>query len=81
MIFMHINKTVRYPEIAEEMRIQGKVYMRFAIEKDGSITNIEVLRSPDRNIEKEALRIINILPKMTPGNKEGVPHVFFLVFQ
>ena len=49
MIFMHINKTVRYPEIAQEMGIQGKVYMRFVIEKDGSINNIEVLRSPDRN--------------------------------
>jgi len=73
MIFMHINKTVRYPEIAEEMRIQGKVYMRFAIEKDGSITNIEVLRSPDRNIEKEALRIINKLPKMTPRKQIGLP--------
>ena len=51
MIFMHINKTVCYPEIGQEMGIQGKVYMRFVIEKDGSITNIEVLRSPDRNLE------------------------------
>ena len=70
---MHINKTVRYPEIAQEMGIQGKVYMRFVIEKDGSITNIEVLRSPDRNLEKEALRIINKLPKMTPGKQRGRP--------
>ena len=46
MIFMHINKTVWYPEIPQEMGIQGKIYMRFEIEKDGSITNIEVLRSP-----------------------------------
>ena len=73
MIFMHINKTVRYPEIAQEMGIQGKVYMRFVIEKDGSITNIEVLRSPDRNLEKEALRIISKLPKMTPGKQRGRP--------
>ncbi|PSR08543.1 MAG: energy transducer TonB, partial [Candidatus Arcticimaribacter sp.] len=56
-----------------EMGIQGKVYMRFVIEKDGSITNIEVLRSPDRNLEKEALRIINKLPKMTPGKQRGRP--------
>ena len=55
------------------MGIQGKVYMRFVIEKDGSITNIEVLRSPDRNLEKEALRIINKLPKMTPGKQRGRP--------
>ena len=73
MIFIHINKTVCYPEIGQEMGIQGKVYMRFVIEKDGSITNIEVLRSPDRNLEKEALRIINKLPKMTPGKQRGHP--------
>jgi len=73
MIFIHINKTVCYPEIGQEMGIQGKVYMRFVIEKDGSITNIEVLRSPDRNLEKEALRIINKLPKMTPGKQRGRP--------
>ena len=73
MIFAHINKTVRYPEIAQEMEIQGKVYMRFVIERDGSITNIEVLKSPDRNLEKEAIRIINKLPKMIPGKQRGRP--------
>jgi len=53
------------------MGIQGKVYMRFVIERDGSITNIEVLKSLDRNLEKEAIRIINKLPKMIPGKQRG----------
>ena len=47
--------------------------MRFVIERDGSITNIEVLKSPDRNLEKEAIRIINKLPKMIPGKQRGRP--------
>ena len=72
-IFKHIRKNFRYPEIAQEMGIQGKVYMRFVIDVDGSITRIEVLRSPDRNLGKEALRIINKLPKMTPGKQRGRP--------
>ena len=55
------------------MGIQGKVYMRFVIERDGSITNIEVLKSLDRNLEKEAIRIINKLPKMIPGKQRGRP--------
>jgi len=55
------------------MGVQGKVYMRFVIEKDFSITRVKVLRSPDRNLEKEALRIISKLPKMIPGKQRGRP--------
>ena len=55
------------------MGVQGKVYMRFVIEKDFSITRVKVLRSPDRNLEKEALRIISKLPKMISGKQRGRP--------
>lgn len=69
----HINKNFRYPEIAQEMGIQGRVYMHFVIDKDGSITDIKIARSPDRNLGKEAERIIHKLPKMTPGKQRGRP--------
>ena len=69
----HINKNFRYPEIAQEMGIQGRVYMYFVIDKDGSITDIKIARSPDRNLGKEAERIIHKLPKMTPGKQRGRP--------
>jgi len=72
-IYKHINKNFRYPEIAQEMGIQGRVYMYFVIDKDGSITDIKIARSPDRNLGKEAERIINKLPKMTPGKQRGRP--------
>ncbi len=71
MILKHVKKTFRYPEIAQEMGIQGKVYMNFVIQKDGSIGNIRIMRSPDKNLGEEATRIIDKLPKMTPGKQRG----------
>ena len=66
----HIRKNFRYPEIAQEMGIQGRVYINFVIDKDGSITSIR-MRGPDKNLEKEAQRIIAKLPRMTPGKQRG----------
>jgi protein TonB len=68
----HIRKNFRYPEIAQEMGIQGRVYVNFIISKDGSISNIR-MRGPDKNLEKEAARIIGKLPSMTPGKQRGRP--------
>ena len=66
----HIRKNFRYPEIAQEMGIQGRVYVQFVIAKDGAITSVR-MRGPDKNLEKEAARIISKLPKMTPGKQRG----------
>lgn len=66
----HIRKNFRYPDIAQEMGIQGRVYVNFIISKDGTITNIR-MRGPDKNLENEAARIIGRLPKMTPGRQRG----------
>jgi protein TonB len=68
----HIRKNFRYPEIAQEMGIQGRVYINFIIAKDGSISNIR-MRGPDKNLEAEAQRIISKLPQMTPGKQRGRP--------
>ena len=68
----HIKRNFRYPEIAQELGIQGRVFVNFIIGKDGSITNIK-MRGPDKNLEKEAKRIISKLPKMTPGKQRGRP--------
>ncbi|MGB1170928.1 MAG: energy transducer TonB [Flavobacteriaceae bacterium] len=68
----HIRKNFRYPEIAQEMGIQGRVYVQFVIAKDGNITGVR-MRGPDKNLEKEAARIIGKLPKMTPGKQRGRP--------
>lgn len=70
MIQKHISKNFRYPEIAQEMGVQGRVNVMFVIQKDGSIGNVR-MRGPDKNLEKEAARIIDKLPKMTPGKQRG----------
>ena len=66
----HISKNFRYPEIAQEMGVQGRVNVMFVIQKDGSIGGVR-MRGPDKNLEKEAARIIAKLPKMTPGKQRG----------
>ena len=68
----HIRKHFRYPEIAQEMGVQGRVNVMFVIQKDGSIGGIK-MRGPDKNLEAEALRIIELLPDMTPGKQRGRP--------
>jgi protein TonB len=68
----HISRNFRYPEIAQEMGIQGRVYVQFMISKDGTISSIRT-RGPDKNLEKEAQRIIRKLPRMTPGKQRGRP--------
>lgn len=70
MMQKHIGKNFRYPEIAQEMGVQGRVSVMFTIQKDGSIGNVR-MRGPDKNLEKEAARIIGKLPKMTPGKQRG----------
>jgi len=70
MMQKHISRNFRYPEISQEMGVQGRVSVMFTIQKDGSIGNVR-MRGPDKNLEKEAARIIDKLPKMTPGMQRG----------
>lgn len=67
-IQQHVRKVFRYPELEQEMGIQGKVNVMFDINKDGTIGNIRK-RGPNGNLEDEAVRIIKKLPKMTPGKQ------------
>lgn len=84
MMQQHIKKNFRYPEMAQELDIQGRVYIMFEIQKDGSIGNLK-LRGPDKSLEKEAARIINKLPQMTPGKQGGrnvrVPYSIPITFK
>ncbi len=70
-IVKHVKDNFRYPAIAQDLGISGKVFMQFVIDKDGSIVDIVIARSPDDNLGKEAMRIISKLPKMTPGKQRG----------
>ena len=70
MLQRHIGKNFRYPELAQEMGIQGRVHVLFIIQEDGSIGNVR-LRGPDKLLEDEAARIISLLPQMIPGEHRG----------
>ena len=69
----YIANAVKYPVIAQENGIQGKVYVTFVVGKDGSINNAQVARGVDPSLDKEALRVVNSLPKWKPGKQRGKP--------
>jgi periplasmic protein TonB len=66
-------KNLRYPEEAYNNNIEGKVLIRFVISKDGSVTNVTVLRSADPALDKAALDAVKKLPKFNPGKQAGKP--------
>jgi len=66
----HVSKNFNYPERALELETQGKVYVLFVIDKTGRVSKIRS-RGPDQLLEKEAERIISLLPKMIPGKQRG----------
>lgn len=68
-----IAQSVKYPVIAQENGIQGKVYVNFVVGKDGSISNATISRGVDPSLDKEALRVVNSLPKWKPGKQGGKP--------
>lgn len=68
-----IKKKVKYPEMAIQMGDQGKVYVRFVIEKDGSVTNVDIARGVTPELDKEAMRVIRMMPKWIPGKQRGKP--------
>ena len=68
-----ISRNLKYPTIAKENGIQGSVIIRFVITKTGSIDKVEVARSLDSACDNEAIRVVKLLPKWTPGQQNGVP--------
>lgn len=66
-----VQQNIRFPQIALENGIQGRVVLSFVIEKDGRLTNIQVLQSPDRSLSDEAIRVLSKSPKWSPGKQRN----------
>ena len=66
-----IGKEVKYPDNAKKAGIQGKVYVKFVINKEGNVVNSKIVRSASPSLNEEALRVINNMPKWTPGKQDG----------
>jgi len=70
-LMKYIQKHVKYPPIAKEYNITGKVYVSFIVDKSGSVTNVKIVRGVDKNLDAEALRVVKSLPKYKPGKQRG----------
>gem|GEM_PF-1081900 len=68
-----LSKNIKYPSICQEQSIHGRVYASFVVEKDGSITNIKIMRSPHPAMSGEATRMLKIMPRWVPGKLNGKP--------
>ena len=68
-----VSDRIRYPRMAQENDIQGRVTLRFVIERDGTLTNIEEFASPDKSLTEEAIRVLKQSPKWSPGKMRNKP--------
>lgn len=70
-MYKFLSKNVRYPEMAAQNDIQGKVYVQFVVEKNGAISDVKVLRGRDQDLDKEAVRVVKSMPNWIPGKMNG----------
>ena len=69
----YLSGNIKYPEEAKEKNISGRVFLSFVIEKDGSVTNVQVMKSIGGGCDEEAVRVVKAMPKWKPGMQKGKP--------
>ena len=67
----YLSKNVKYPVVAQENGVQGRVVVSFVVERDGSITDVNIVRSVDPSLDREAARVVSSMPKWIPGKQNG----------
>lgn len=67
----YLSNNIKYPVVAQENGVQGRVTVSFVVEKDGSITDVKVVRSVDPSLDKEAARVVKSMPRWIPGKQNG----------
>jgi protein TonB len=70
-MYKFLGKTLKYPSAAQRSNVQGRVYMSFIVEKDGSITDVQVVKSVGFGLDEEATRAVKLMPKWIPGKQNG----------
>ncbi|MEA3504735.1 MAG: energy transducer TonB, partial [Bacteroidota bacterium] len=70
---MYLAKNIDYPQLARESGIQGTVYLTFVVEKDGSVTDVRILRGIGGGCDEEALRVVKAMPRWQAGKQRGKP--------
>ena len=72
-LLKYLSSHIQYPPMAAENNVQGKVTLQFVVEKDGRVGEVKVIRSVDKDLDREAIRVVKTLPKFTPGRQNGQP--------
>lgn len=72
-LMLYLSQNVKYPKVSRESGTQGKVVLQFVVNTDGSITDVEVIKSVDIYLDTEALRVIRAMPRWEPGKVNGKP--------
>jgi protein TonB len=72
-LLAYISEHTQYPEVAKENNIQGKVIVRFCVTSKGGVDKVEILKSVDPELDKEAIRVVKTLPAFKPGKQGGKP--------
>jgi len=72
-LLAYVAKNIKYPAIAVEQEIQGTVQLRFVVEANGSIGDVQVVKSLESHCDKEAVRVVKSLPRFIPGKQQGRP--------
>ena len=70
-LMSYLANNIHYPTVAAENGVQGRVVVGFVVERDGSITDVNVLRSVDPSLDREAMRVVKSMPRWTPGKQNG----------
>ena len=70
-LMKYVTNHIKYPTMAAENNIQGRVVVKFVVKKDGSVGEVQVLRGKDPDLDKEAVRVVRTLPKFIPGKMNG----------
>ena len=70
-LFEWLSKNIKYPVVAEENGVQGRVIVTFVVERNGSITDVQVAKSVDPSLDKEAVRVVKAMPHWIPGKQNG----------
>ena len=71
-LMKYLFENTKYPVVAQENGVQGRVTVQFVVEKDGSISDVHVLRGVDPSLDKEAVRVVKSMPRWTPGKQNGI---------
>ena len=66
-----LSSHINYPTVAAENGVQGRVVVGFVVERDGSITDVQILRGVDPSLDREAMRVVKSMPRWTPGKQNG----------